>query len=125
MKVPVHKDLTIIKPRYWLAVGFFLLHQLLQYVFGISIPLADAYLDPFLAPIVVLGAWEYERFLLLGAREKPKIHPIEMASVTLYIAMLGEFLFPFLSQQFYYDPLDFIAYGLGGVVYSYCFHSKR
>lgn len=114
----MNKGLTLSKPRYWLATGLFLLHQLLQYVFGIKIPLADAYLDPFLAPIVVLGAWEYERFLLLGARERPSIHRIEMASVTLYIAILGEYLFPFLSDRFYYDPIDFIAYGLGGAAYA-------
>lgn len=124
MKIPRHKHLTMAKPIYWFAVGLFLLHQLLQYIFGIRIPLADAYLDPFLAPVVVLGAWEYERFLLLGGRELPKIHRIEMASVTLYIAILGEFLFPFLSHRFYYDPLDFIAYGLGGALYAYGIHPK-
>jgi hypothetical protein len=109
--------LAIKKHLYWLFLAIFGLHQVLQYILEIYIPFADSYLDPFLAPPVILGAWQAERVFIFKYNLPTRLHFIEVAAVTLYIAIIGEYLFPFLSSRFYFDPWDFPAYLMGGWVF--------
>ncbi len=110
--------LAVHSKRYWFFVCLFLLHQILQYGFGIYIPFVDSYLDPFVAPIVLLGAWQFERNWFLAKRAIPsRLFLSEVIALTIYVALVGEFIFPLLSAKFYYDPFDFAAYALGG----FCF----
>lgn len=110
--------LAVHSKLYWFFVGVFLLHQILQYGFGFYLPFADSFLDPFIAPIVLLGAWQFERNWFFSKRAIPsRLFLTEVIALTIYVALVGEFIFPILSNKFYYDPLDFIAYALGG----FCF----
>ncbi|WP_132644051.1 hypothetical protein [Roseivirga ehrenbergii] len=109
--------MAVYSKRYWLFVGLFILHQILQYGFKLSVPIVDSYLDPLLAPIVLLGAWQFERKWLFGKKIALLLHPAEIIAMTIYVASVGEFLFPLLSAKFHFDPYDFFAYGLGGLLY--------
>jgi len=110
--------LAIHSKVYWFFVFAFLLHQLLQYGFGFSIPFVDSYLDPFIAPIVLLGAWQFERNWWLKKKAIPsRLYLVEVIALTIYVALVGEFIFPLLSSKFYYDPFDFLAYAFGGITF--------
>lgn len=112
------KRLAVHSKLYWFFVALFLLHQMLQYGFGYTITIADGYLDPFTAPIVLLGAWQFERNWFFGKKAiTSRLYLMEIIAMTVYVALVGEFLFPLLSSKFYYDPIDFFAYALGGLCY--------
>ena len=110
--------LAVHSKRYWFFVCAFLLHQLLQYGFGFSIPFVDSHLDPFIAPIVLLGAWQFERNWLIQKKAiSSRLFLAEVIALTIYVALIREFIFPLLSSKFYYDPYDFLAYTLGGITF--------
>lgn len=103
-------------PAWLLVTGLLLTHQLVQRALGINVPFLDSYLDPVLSVPVLVGLAAAERRWLLGATCAGFGWP-EVAGMTLGIAVIGEFVFPWLDPvQQVYDPWDFVAYGVGCVI---------
>ncbi len=98
----------------------FALHQALQWGLDIRMPIIDSYLDPFLAPTILLGLWLYERQLIWRA---PALSWFETAVATLLLAVIFEEVFPRLEEGFSRDLLDYLAYALGGL-YFYWFVNR-
>ncbi len=101
-------------PWWWAAVVIFVGHQLLQRVLGYNLGLIDSYLDPFLAPPILLGLWLYERQLVWQA---PVLSWFETAVAALVLAVIFEEVFPRLREGFRQDLLDYLCYGLGALYF--------
>ncbi len=99
-----------------LLLAIFFLHQLLQKVLDIAIPIADAYLDDVLCIPILLYLWNWEKRVLWRYSDY-KIKPLESLWLTIILALVFEWGFPILSNGFTYDKLDFLAYGLGWALY--------
>jgi hypothetical protein len=95
----------------------FLVHQLTQRVLHISIPLADSYLDNFLATPILLTLLLVERRTLFRYGLNYTLSVTEVGLATLFIAVVGEVLFPKLSREFTADWLDVVFYSLGSVLF--------
>ncbi len=92
----------------------FILHQVLQWGMGVNIPLIDAYLDPLLCMPVILFLYEWELNMLY---KKPGLSLIDMVIITAYLAIAFEWVFSYFSNKFIFDPVDFIFYLAGTMMY--------
>ncbi|PPK88425.1 hypothetical protein CLV84_1392 [Neolewinella xylanilytica] len=109
-------------PWWWAAVLLFVLHQLLQRVLGYPLELIDSYLDPFLAPPILLGLWLWERQLVWRA---PYLRWYETAVAVLVLAVIFEEVYPRYREAFRYDVWDYLAYGLGAVYFYFLINVPR
>ena len=108
-------------PWWWLAVVVFVLHQLGERALNLSLGAADSYLDPFLAPPILLGLWLLERQLVF---RQPQLSWFESAVATLVLAVVFEEVFPVYEEGFRRDVIDYAFYGLGGI-YFYFLINRR
>jgi len=85
-----------------------------------------SYLDPLLCMPVLLGLFCKERSVMSG---KPYRLPLfEMIVIVVFLSLIFELGFPKWSAAFFYDPFDFVAYGIGAVLFTSfgnSFSSKR
>ena len=95
----------------------FLLHQLLQRGLGIDVPFVNDYFDPFACAILGLTALRWERQHLWHDR-KVALRWYEIVLATLFLAVVSEELFSRLSDSFYHDPYDYLAFAIGAVFYT-------
>lgn len=102
-----------IHPLYMLAGLLFIVHQLLQKVGQVSIPLVDHYLDPLLCMPLLLGLRQWEQQLLYGR----KINTAECWILTFLLTLLFEIGFPRWSAQFTADWRDALLYGIGTLIF--------
>lgn len=112
---------------YGLCVLAFAAHQLAQRGLGWQTPLVDAYLDPLLAIPLLLGLAAVERWWLRGRGRVAwrGFSAVEVAAMTLALALVFEELFPRLDPlRQVRDAYDYIAYALGGALY-YAFVGVR
>ena len=105
-------------PRYAVALVTFLTHQFAQRFLAVRLPLADAYLDPFLCIPLLLGlALAEQRWLGWRGAAEP-FSAIEIAAMTLALAVLFEEGFPRIDPaRQTRDPWDYLAYAAGGLAY--------
>ncbi len=95
---------------WWAALAIFALHQIAQKGFQLSVPWADAYLDPLLCMPLLLGFWQWERSRLWNL---PRLQTWEIISATMVMAVLFEWGFPRWSDGFTSDMADVLVYILG------------
>lgn len=112
------------QPAFLIAIALFLLHQISQKCLGISLPIADNYLDTFLCTPIFLFFLLFERryFYKLGATYTFSI--FELIVVTAVIIFISEILFPYLSTEFIADSYDVLMLILGSI-YFYCFINRH
>ena len=112
-------------PVYALALLTFLTHQLSQKLLGARWPFLDSYLDPFLSIPLLLGlAASEQRWLGWRGGDEP-FSAVEVAAMTLALAVLFEEGFPRLDPaRQTRDVWDYVAYALGGGAY-WWFSRKR
>lgn len=96
---------------WWWSCILFTTHQLVQ-LSGCVLPLADAYLDPFLMPVIVYGLWHRER--MLTGTSIPGSAVLHIVLLTCILAILSEYLLPAISERFVRDPADLLAFAAGG-----------
>ena len=104
-------------PVFIICCLLFLLHQLLQKVFHLPIPIFDAYLDSFLSMPIVLTLLVVERRLLFKRGTSYRLNALDVVIVTLFVACIAELAFPAFSVRFTADWWDVVAYGLGSVLF--------
>lgn len=104
-------------PLFIISCILFVGHQLLQHVFKINIPLADAYLDNFLAMPIILPLLLAERRYLFKRGGTYHLPLLEVILATIYISLISELLFPLLSSRFTFDWLDFAFFIAGAALY--------
>ena len=92
----------------------FIGHQLTQKVLLYPLPLFDAYLDPFCLGAICFPIIEWERSLIL---KDFSFSVPEIAIVWIYLVIITEVLYPYLSPHSVPDILDAAALGLGTLWY--------
>ena len=112
-------------PVFIVCVALFLLHQMAEKVFDLTTPFVDSYLDSLLAPPILLTLVVAERRILFRRGPGYTLEGHETFIGTLVIAMIGELLFPFLSDNFIFDWLDFLFYGVGGGMFYFWINRSR
>jgi bacteriorhodopsin len=95
----------------------FLAHQITQRVLHLRIGFADNYLDNFLATPILLTLLLVERRTLFRRGRDYTLSVAEVCLATAFIAVVGEVLFPYLSDDFTSDWLDVPFYALGSVLF--------
>lgn len=104
-------------PVFIICCLLFILHQLLQKGLHISMPLVDSYLDNLLAMPIILTFLLVERRILFRRGKGYRLSGLDVVMATIYIIIISEIVFPFLSEQFVTDWRDVIFYALGSLVY--------
>jgi hypothetical protein len=108
---------VLLRPAFLVCVVLFTIHQLMQYVFKLQIPFLNNYLDNLLAMPVILTLLWAERRWLFNKGDHYHLPIFEGVIATIYIIIIGEWLFPALSHRFTSDWLDIPFYLLGTVLF--------
>lgn len=111
-------------PVFIICCILFIIHQLLQKGFGISIPLIDPYLDNLLAMPIILTFLLLEKQFLFRRGEKYRLTISEIVIATLFVALISEWLFPALSERFTSDWKDVILYAVGALIFFFTINRK-
>lgn len=101
---------------FWFSFSLFTINQLVEKA-GIVIPYVHSYLDDLLAPGIVLG------FALAFQQQftfRSKTYILAKGHVIFFVfwyALLFEVVFPYFDARHHADPLDVVAYTVGGILY--------
>jgi hypothetical protein len=104
-------------PVFIISCIIFALHQLLQKGLEIPLPLIDDYLDNLLAMPIILTFLLVERRMLFKKGSDYRLPLLDVVMATLYISMITEVIFPWLSDKFTADWLDLVFYAIGSLIY--------
>ena len=94
----------------------FVIHQYMQWIVQMNIDFIDDYLDPAVLMPLVLYAVLWERRIVLN-NKKMNLPYLVIFGYFVTMAVLGELLFPLLSDRFTADYWDILAYAFGTIVY--------
>lgn len=108
---------TLKSPLFIICCVLFLLHMIFQYSLKINIPLADAYLDNLLAMPIILTLLLAERRHIFHKGNAYQLPILDIFLATAYVSAISEWLFPWLSSRFTFDPLDFLFFFLGAGIF--------
>jgi hypothetical protein len=106
-------------PLFFIALSLFALHQLLQKVFLLSIPVLDNWGDPLMGSILLLFLWRFERFRLIRVSPLQPFRMLELGVFGGFCFVVSECLFPLLSSSFHFDWLDAVAIFIGVGLYHF------
>jgi hypothetical protein len=115
---------TLKSPLFIICSALFLLHQALQHLLKVSLPVADAYLDNFLAMPVILTLLVAERRYLFRRGTDYRLTLLEVILAIAYVSAVSEWLFPLLSNRFITDLPDVLFFFAGAGLY-YFFQEKN
>ena len=104
-------------PVFIVCCLLFILHQILQRLLGISMPLVDQYLDMLLAMPIILTLILAERRILFRRGESYFLPVLDVVIATIFIALVSEVIFPALSDRFTADWLDVIFLIVGSLLF--------
>lgn len=94
----------------------FLFHQYLQNETDINIRFLNNYLDPFVLMPLLLYAVLWERRIVFSDNNLV-LNYTDILGYFILVVLLGEVLFPLISEEFTADYWDILAYALGTLVY--------
>ena len=111
-------------PVFVVSCLLFILHQVLQKGFNVSIPIIDQYLDSLLAMPIILTFLLAERQYLFKKGKQYRLPLLDVVLATLFIAFVSEVVFPFLSNDFTGDWLDLGFYAIGSGIFHFTINRK-
>lgn len=91
-------------------------HQLMQRVLEISVPFADAYLDPFCAGAMAPYLLMVERKYFF---DDSRLSLLDLATLFAVLTAVSEVVFPLFSERFVTDWWDALAILLGILWYRF------
>lgn len=106
-------------PVFIFCCVLFVVHQIAQQMFRISIPLVDNHLDNLLAPPILLTLLVAERRIIFKRGADYALDKTEVIMATLFLVVISEWLFPVLSDDFTSDWMDVLFYVMGSVLFYY------
>ncbi len=104
-------------PVFIICLLLFIIHQLLQKVYGQHFPLVDNYLDNVLAMPVILTLFLAERMVLFKKKRNYRLPAADVIIATGYIILITEIIFPLLSNKYSADWADVIFYSMGSILF--------
>ncbi len=114
---------TFRHPVFVICALIFALHQLTQKGLGVSIPVADAYLDNLLCLPILLSLLLAER-RWWWRRADYIIPASEVAIITIFLTLLFELAFPYWSAAFTADYWDAAAYAVGAGLFYFSINKQ-
>lgn len=114
----------ILPKLWWFLLTAFLLHQLVEKVFHWHFIFFDNYLDPFLSMPILLGIHLAERKILFQEKNTFTLPLFEVLLIGVFMMFIFEWGLPKWFDGFVYDPVDFVAYGLGVLVFIFFLNKK-
>ncbi len=108
-------------PIWWcgmvLLVG---LHQILQWVLKIRLPLIDAYLDALLFMPITLHLLRLEQRHLFNKGAYYELSTLQLLGYWALLSFIAEVLFPYWHPGFVADIFDVICYAIGVLIFVAC-----
>jgi glycopeptide antibiotics resistance protein len=108
---------TLLQPGFVALALTFVVHQVLQKGFHVSLYWIDSYLDPLLSMPILLTLLLAERRHLFGRGNQYQLSLLEVVLAVGILSLLFEVIFPMLSPRFTADVGDVIAYVIGGMFF--------
>lgn len=99
-----------------------LVHQVFQKVLIINILWADSYLDDFLSMPFILSLFLVEQHF--WKRRTSNLTILEIVIFTIVFAVFFEEIMPQLNAYYTKDYWDYLAYGLGSLVFYFGINKK-
>lgn len=96
------------------------LHQIIEKIAQIPLPLFDNYGDDFFAMPFILTIFSFEQRYIWQHINRP-LSAFEISAFTLFFALFFEELLPLFNPNFTKDYWDYLAYAAG----SFCFLLAR
>jgi hypothetical protein len=115
MKLDVNQ--MLIRPWFIGMVTLVLIHQLIQKILGINIPLADSFLDPILFMPILLHLILWEQRFLFRKDYSYILSWRQMITVLIFVSILTEYFFPQWNNNFTMDYWDIICYLIGTLLF--------
>lgn len=112
-------------PVFLLCCAVFIIHQIMQKVLHIAYPVADSYVDNFVAMPIILTLLVVERRFLFKKGESYRLTLQEVIIATLFIAFMVEVVFPLFSDRFTRDWIDFLFYGFGSILFYWTINRRN
>jgi hypothetical protein len=116
----------ILKHKVFVVASFiFILHQVIQKIGNIHIPLLHAYLDDLLCMPVILSLTLYifRKFVLNNPSFRFSGQQVIWA--VIYFSMMFEIFLPQYSDEYVADSFDVIAYAIGALIFHYTINSQK
>lgn len=112
----------LLRPWFLGAVGLALIHQILQKILGIHVPIVDSYLDPLLFLPILLQLILLERRFVFGKGSQYALSWYHIFGVVVLVSVLVELLFPVWNPLLTADYKDVICYLIGGTAFGVFFN---
>lgn len=100
----------------------FLLHQFLEKIALIKLPIVDDYLDPLLCMPFLLSMLLMKHRCLIYKDKHYILPPFLIITATLLISIIAEGIFPMIQPKFVADIWDIICYILGAIYFQLFFN---
>src|SRR5690606_16759880 len=114
----------LLQPWFMSVLILATMHQFLQKILGINIQLVDSFLDPLLFLPILLQLVLLERRFVFGKGTQYVLSWFQILTVTVFVSVVCELLFPQWNPAFTADYIDVICYLLGGVIFGVFFNSS-
>ena len=111
----------------WLLSALLLVgHQVVQWVLQLPLPVVDAYLDPVVGTVALLGLAQAERRLLSSWLHQRghrfwggwrRFKALEVLGLCIALALVSELLFPWLDARQTGDWWDVLAIAVGALLF--------
>lgn len=111
------------QPWFVMVAVLAFVHQILQKVLGVSLPLADSLLDPLLFLPILLHLMLLERRFIFGKGAIYVLSWYHIVGTVVLVSIICENFFPHWSEAFTSDYKDVICYALGGAVFGFFLNS--
>ena len=92
------------------------IHQVLEKIFHVSIPILDNYGDDFFAMPFILTIFSFEQRYIWKRINRP-LDRFEIFAFTLFFGLFFEEILPNYHNGFTKDYWDYLAYGLGSLAF--------
>jgi hypothetical protein len=98
--------------------SLFCLHQFLQKVLNIPLPIMDNYFDMLAFGFLLPFLFRVEKIYRSQLPQPLELSPLELSGIFLLGLIFSEILFPKLSPKFTADPWDALPYLLGILLFA-------
>lgn len=99
-----------------------LIHQIVQKVLNLNIPILDSFLDPLLFMPILLHLILWERRFLFGKGSRYVLSWRQIIVILIFVTVFCEYFFPRWNHDFTMDYWDILCYSVGALLFGTFFN---